>query len=130
MRIFALFDDPDAIQKARDALEKEGRGDEVVEVVSPHLDKNERQISPVMGQQASTGPVAVNQAGQTAPRGTVSRAVATLGKMNLPQEQQALFEEQLKKEHAQVLVLETEDEDVDDTRSMLDDHGAQLVATT
>lgn len=129
MRIFALFDDPDAIQKARNALEKDGRGDEVVEVVSPHLDKNKREISPVMGQQASTGPVAVNQAGQTAPRGSVGRAVATLGKMRLPQEQQAIFEEQLKKEHAQILVLETEEDDVDDTRSMLDDHGAQLIAT-
>ena len=49
--------------------------------------------------------------------------------MDLPREQQDIFEEQLTKEHAQVLVLEIDEEDADETTSMLDDHGAQLIAT-
>lgn len=129
MRIFALFDDPDAIQKARNQLEDDGRGDEVVEIVSPHLDTDRKQVAPVMGQQGSTGPAVVNQAGQTAPRTTVGHAVSSLGSLKLPADQQAVFEQHLQKDHAQVLVLETEEEEVDDTKAMLEEYGAQLVVS-
>lgn len=128
MRIFALFDDPDAIQKARDVIEKEGRGDEVVKVVSPHLDADQTQPAPVMGSgQSISGPAVVNQAGQTAPRGTPDAAVAVLGRLNLPVDQREYFERELRKEAAQVLVLETEDEDAEETLEMLKEHGAQYV---
>lgn len=131
MRIFALFDDPDAVQKARDALEKDGRGDEVVKVLSPHLDDDRATATPVMGSgQSVSGPAVVNQAGQTAPRGTVDTAVATLGQLNLPSGERSAFEQALRKEHAQVLVLDTDDDAEEATKDMLESHGAQLVASS
>lgn len=131
MRIFALFDDPDAIQKARHALEKEGRGDEVVKVVSPHLDDDQAVPAPVMGSgQSVSGPAVVNQAGHTAPQATVDTAVTSLGQLNLPPAELAAFEQELSKDHAQILVLDTDDDAVESTKEMLASNGANLVATS
>lgn len=130
MRIFALFEDPDAIQKARDQLEKDGRGDEVVQVVSPHLDLDRSGVTPVAGQgQGATGTAVVNQAGQMGPQGPAGVAIAALGRLNLPPDKREYFERHLENKQAQVLVLETDDDEAEATQAMLKEHGAEYVAT-
>jgi hypothetical protein len=128
MRIFALFEDPDAIQKARDQLEKDGRGDEVVKVVSPHLDRDQLSVSPVAGRgQGTTGAAVVNQAGQMGPQGTAGVTIAALGRLNLPPEHREYFERHLENNNAQVLVLETDDDAAEATKAMLKKVAARYV---
>ena len=131
MRIFALFDDPDAIQRVRDDLEKDGRGDEVVEVIDPRLDRGGKMIAPVMGGgQSISGPAVVNQAGQTAPSSTGNEAVSALGSLNLPEGERAAFEQAMRGNHAQLLVMKTNADRADATQQMLRERGAELVATS
>lgn len=130
MRIFALFDDPDTLQKTRDELEARD-GIDVVEVVSPKLDpERATRVAPVMGSgQSISGPAVVNQSGQTAPQATVDRALSSLGRLKLPADERAAFEQALSKGEAQVLVVDAEKDQADEVRQTLKDSGAELVSS-
>lgn len=132
MRIFALFDDPDAIQKARDELETEGLGDAVVQVVSPHLDREATRPGPVLGTggQSSTGAVVVNQSGQTAPRGAQATIQGTLGSLRLPEEHREFFRRSLEQMDAQVLVADADDDNERQIMSIIESAGPQHIATS
>ena len=143
MRVFALFDDPHAIQEVRDALEKEGRGDEVVRIVTPERkdpspgtggetdDPQQPRVAPVMGGgQSISGPAVVNQSGRSSPRTIVDNALDSLGSYNLPHGERDAFAQALRHGHSQVLILETDEDRAEATKEMLRDRGAQLVAST
>ena len=143
MRVFALFDDPHAIQEVRDALEKEGRGDEVVRIVTPERkdpspgtggetdDSQPQRVAPVMGGgQSISGPAVVNQTGRTSPRTIVDNALDSLGSYNLPHGEREAFAQAMRHQHAQILILDVDEDQAKATEEMLREGGAQLVAST
>lgn len=114
--VIAVFDDEDSLTRARDALEKAGYGDDVVEVVDEGL-ADTNQVGSVIGNASGLrGGAVVNP--NTYPGG--------LGRADLPADEKDYFRRSVQN-GAKLIIMDANDDDARDVQALLEQAGASRV---